>query len=128
MGLFSLGQKKKSLNWIEIKEVGSLDSIFNGNDGKPALLFKHSTRCSISSMALSRFESEWDLSPEKCDLYYIDLIAYRPVSNAIAERSNVVHQSPQAILVIDGKVQYHNSHNGISATDIAQVILKVDQL
>lgn len=124
MGLFSFGQKKKSINWIEVRDAASLDAIFNGNDGRPALLFKHSTRCSISSMALSRFESEWELSPEQCDLYYIDLIAYRPVSNYIAERSSVMHQSPQAILLINGKVKYHNSHNGISAGDIAEVILK----
>ena len=124
MGLFSFGQKKKSLNWIEIRDTASLDAIFKGNEGRPALLFKHSTRCSISSMALSRFESEWELTPDQCDLYYIDLIAYRPVSNEIAERTNVMHQSPQAILLIDGKVKYQNSHNGISAGDIAEAILK----
>lgn len=88
---------------------------------RPQLIFKHSTRCSISSMALSRFERLWQEN-EPLDVWYLDLIAYRAVSNEIAERFGVTHQSPQAIMIVNGAVGYHNSHNGIDLGDIRNLI------
>ena len=122
MGFFSFGSTpKNNLPWEQLTSEIVLDELLN-KKGQPILLFKHSTRCSISSMALSRFESEWKLSEEKCHLVFLDLINYRGVSNAIAERTGIVHQSPQVLLIVDGKVIYHNSHNGISAATIQKLI------
>lgn len=82
-------------------------------------IFKHSTRCSISSMAKNRLEREWNLD---IPVYYLDLLQYRSISNLIAELSGVEHQSPQYILFKDGKPVYDASHNAIDVEDIAAVI------
>jgi bacillithiol system protein YtxJ len=78
-------------------------------------IFKHSTRCSISSMAKSRVEREWNL---EFPIYYLDLIQFRSVSNLIAEKSGVVHQSPQLIVFQNGLPIYDASHSGIIIDDI----------
>ena len=87
---------------------------------KPQLIFKHSTRCSISSMAKSRLEREWNL--ENVELWYLDLIAYRNVSNAIASQLGVHHESPQAILLKDGIVVHDSSHNSISVKQLSEAL------
>lgn len=114
--------KEKKVDWIELTTLGQLKEIIEASNEKPQLLFKHSTRCPISSTALSRFEREWDLTPEQCEAYYLDLITYRPVSNQIAEDLGVVHQSPQAILVINGKAVYNSSHNLIEAKKVKEIV------
>ncbi len=117
MGIFSSSQKKL-FPWIHITSEEQLETAFEGAKNKPALFFKHSTRCSISSMALSRFEQNTELLDGKCDLYFIDLLAYRQVSNKLEEISNVIHQSPQAIVVKDNKVIYSATHSSIDAKEI----------
>jgi len=117
MGMFSFGSKKNDFSWVRMIGADQVEQLFE-KDSRAKLVFKHSTRCSISSMALSRFEKEW---PENtpCDLYFLDLIAHRNISDLIAQRSGVTHQSPQVILFLDGDLIYNNSHNGISAAEIA---------
>lgn len=78
-------------------------------------IFKHSTRCSISSMAKNRLEREWNLD---FPAYYLDLLNYRTISNLIAEKSGVEHQSPQLIVFQHGKVIYQASHNAIIVDEI----------
>ncbi len=88
----------------------------------PVLLFKHSTRCSISSMALSSFNREWQLSEDKCLIYYLDILKFRDISNEIARLTGVIHQSPQAIL-LSGKIAiYSASHGAIDAESIEKLI------
>ncbi|MDX1653160.1 MAG: bacillithiol system redox-active protein YtxJ [Brumimicrobium sp.] len=118
MGLFSFNKNKenKKLNWTEISTEEQLEKALATTSEKPAVFFKHSTRCSISSMALNRFENEWESDSSDAELYFIDLIAYRNVSNALAQKLNVEHQSPQVIAVKNGEVVYADSHNGISAS------------
>lgn len=115
-------ESSNSVQWIDLTTVEQLTESLSKSKDKPQLLFKHSTRCSISSMAKARFEREWSLTPEQCDVYYLDLIIYRSISNQIEEDLNVVHQSPQAILVINGKVAYHSSHNMIEADEIKKIV------
>jgi bacillithiol system protein YtxJ len=117
------GQKKK-LNWIYLKTTAQLDQLFSGNNGRPALIFKHSTRCNISKGALERFESKWKQDKTNCDLYFVDVIMDRPISTAIAERSATIHHSPQALLVVDGKVIYNKTHEAISAREIMSILKK----
>lgn len=83
-------------------------------------VFKHSTRCSISSMAKSRFEREYNLD---FPVYYLDLIQYRPISNLIAEKSGIEHQSPQLIVFQNGKPIYNGSHSGIVIDDIKSELI-----
>ncbi|MCF8409066.1 MAG: bacillithiol system redox-active protein YtxJ [Crocinitomicaceae bacterium] len=112
---------KSAFPWIQLSTENTLDEIIELSFQKPVILFKHSTRCSISSMALSRFEREWD-SNLHVELFYLDLIAFRELSNEIARFLNVEHQSPQVLLLKNGEVIYIASHNGISAQEIKSAL------
>ncbi|MGB0934355.1 MAG: bacillithiol system redox-active protein YtxJ [Lishizhenia sp.] len=119
MGLFSFNKTKNesTVNWIALTEEKQIAEAIENSSSKPVLFFKHSTRCSISSMALNRFENEWN-NENNCTIYYLDLIQYRALSNALADTLNVQHQSPQAILVNNKLVTYHASHSSIDVTAI----------
>ncbi len=122
MGWFSKKEstEKNKIDWNILNEVSQLKTISNESREKPIAIFKHSTRCSISSMAKSRLEREWELTEEDIKIYYLDLIAYRSVSNEIEQEFVVEHQSPQLLLIKDGEVTYHTSHSGISAAALKQ--------
>ena len=122
MGLFSSSKPKAIFPWKNIESIQKLDELISLTQDNAVLIFKHSTRCSISMMALTRFESEWDLNISNCDLYFLDLIAHRDISNKIAEITGVIHQSPQVIVLRKGEVLYEESHNSISARDIKKEV------
>ena len=82
-----------------------------------SLIFKHSTRCPISSMAKRRFELDWDSLPENLPLYFLDLIKYRDISNQVAQDFHVHHESPQLLLIKDGECVLDQSHGGISVDE-----------
>ena len=109
-----------ALNWTEINSVDELHEIWDNSLEKPAVFFKHSTRCSISSMALRAFERNW--LPDETQLFFIDLIANRDVSNLLAELSKVEHQSPQIIVTKNQKVLYSDSHGTIDAEKVQKLI------
>lgn len=102
------------MDWEPLNHISQLDEIVTLSKEKPVAIFKHSTRCSISRMALKQFENEFDF-PEKVTPYFLDLITFRDVSNDIASRFGVQHQSPQLILIKDGKAVYNTSHSDIDA-------------
>jgi bacillithiol system protein YtxJ len=107
------------MNWNKLTSEEQIDQVIAASEEKPVLLFKHSTRCSISSMSLDRLLRNW--KPEDADKitpYYLDLIAFRSVSNLVAERFGIPHESPQVLLIQKGKVTYHESHYGISYAEI----------
>lgn len=114
--LFSSGEKE-SLPWTNINEISQLEEIDRLSKDKPVLLFKHSTRCSISAMALGRFERSFS-EEASFNPYFLDLIAHRDISNEIAARYGVRHESPQAILIRDGKAVFDTSHMGISYDEL----------
>lgn len=105
------------MNWNDLNEISQLDFIVEQSNSQPVLIFKHSTRCSISSMAKSRLEREWD-DDSLIKPYYLDLISFRNISDEIAHRFNVFHQSPQTLLIKEGKCIYDASHSMISADAI----------
>ena len=87
-----------------------------------SLIFKHSTRCSVSMMAKRRFEMDWEVIPADTSLYFLDLISFRDVSAQIAETFQVQHESPQILLIRDGDCILDASHSDISADEVAEVI------
>lgn len=111
--------KGDAFPWKPLTDLAQLDGIFRDSATRPQLLFKHSTRCSISSMALQRFEREWDVNTP-ADIWCLDLLRHRDISDAIADRTGVMHQSPQAILLRNGEVTHHASHSGISAAAVSE--------
>jgi bacillithiol system protein YtxJ len=106
------------MNWIKITATDQLDSIKEKSHQVPQVIFKHSTRCSISSMALGRLERA--RVPENADFYYLDLIAHRDISNSIAEFFQVHHESPQVLIIRNGKCVYNESHMGITMDEITE--------
>lgn len=118
--------------WHLLSDRSQLNALINiskeqSAQGLTVLIFKHSTRCSISSMALSRLESKW----EQNDLikpYFVDLLTYREISNEIAQVFNITHASPQVLLIKDGQCFYDASHSNISYQAIMEAIAKQNQL
>jgi len=98
------------IQWKNLDSEDQLESIIEESYGSPQIIFKHSTRCFISSMAKRSLESDWSINLHP---YYLDLIKYRAISNAIANKLDVVHQSPQLLLLHEGKAVYHPSHQDI---------------
>lgn len=119
--MFNSSEEKDSnenkINWNELTDLGQLSEIIAMSNEKPAAIFKHSTRCSVSRMALKQFENEFN-SSDKVTPYFLDLIAYRDISNEIASRFGVTHQSPQLILIKEGKAVYNVSHSDIDAEEL----------
>jgi bacillithiol system protein YtxJ len=109
------------INWIALTDLGQLNEIIQLSNDKPVIIFKHSTRCSISRMALKQFENEFDLL-DKVTPYFLDLITFRDISNEIASRFEVVHQSPQLLLIVGGKSVYDVSHSAIGADELKSKI------
>jgi bacillithiol system protein YtxJ len=107
-------ESNSKMDWEPLNDISQLDAIGALSNDKPVAIFKHSTRCSISRMALKQFENEFDF-PEKVTPYFLDLIAFREISNDIASRFGVQHQSPQLILIKNGKAVYNVSHSDIDA-------------
>lgn len=114
-------EKESNMAWRALTDLGQLNEIVNESTEKPVVIFKHSTRCSISRMALRQFEQEFDLE-EKVVPYYLDLLEHRDISNEIANRFGVYHQSPQLILIKAGKAIYDRSHESIDATKLVDFI------
>lgn len=109
------------INWESLTELQQLEEIVKQSLEKPILIFKHSTRCSISRMALKQFENNFDFH-DKFTPYFLDLLEYRPVSNEIASLFEVVHQSPQLIVVKNGKAVYDASHSDIDAEELKRFL------
>lgn len=106
------------MHWIHLTDEEQLKSIISKSQEKPQVIFKHSTRCSISSVALQRLQK--DEGSAAIDFYFLDLLAYRSLSNQVAEIFKVHHESPQVLLIRDGDCVYEESHLAISMRDIIE--------
>jgi bacillithiol system protein YtxJ len=107
------------MKWEALTQMSQIDLIDKESESKNILIFKHSTRCSISDMALSRFERDGKSLDEtiiKC--YYLDLLEYRNISNALSIHYTIEHQSPQVLLISKGKCIFNESHSSISVSTI----------
>lgn len=103
------------MNWNILNSIDQLLKIDEKSKNKIQILFKHSTRCSVSTFAKRILENEYDDSiKEQFDVYYIDLISYRDVSNEIASRYKVEHESPQLIVIKEGVAVFTSSHSDVS--------------
>lgn len=110
-------QPVSNVNWRPLTDLGQLHEIITLSETQPVLIFKHSTTCGISRMAMKQFESQFDLNDQVVS-YYLDLLTYRSVSNEVAVRFGVEHQSPQLLLIKDGKCVFDASHGAIDVADL----------
>jgi len=107
------------MNWNQLTTMDQLKTIDDLSTTKPILILKHSTTCSISATALNRLERNWkEEDRDFVEPYYLDLLSHRNVSNEIAQHYNVQHQSPQVLIIKQGKCVYNESHMGINLTEI----------
>ncbi len=104
--------ENSNVDWNHLSDVSQLDTIIKASNTKPQAIFKHSTRCGISRGVLRKFEQQFD-SSSPIELHFLDLLSYRSVSNEIAHRFNVIHQSPQLLVIKNGEVVEHDSHYDI---------------
>ena len=110
---------KSKMNWKNLTDLVQLNEIVQESNEKPVLIFKHSTRCIVSRTSLKQFENKYDLE-DKVDAYFLDLLEHRDISNEIASRFGVHHQSPQLLLIKEGKSVYDVSHSDIDAMELKE--------
>jgi bacillithiol system protein YtxJ len=108
------------MQWNNITDLAQVGEI-KSQEGY-SLIFKHSTRCSVSLMAKRRFEMDWAVIPAHTALYFLDLISYRNISAQIADTFQVQHESPQILVIKNGDCILDASHSDISADEVAEVI------
>ncbi len=109
-----------TMNWIDLKSESQLKELIEKSHVTPQVIFKHSSRCGISSMAKGRLERS--IAPENTDFYFLDLIAYRNISNKVASEFNVYHESPQILIIKNGECIYDESHSSITMNEIEEQI------
>ncbi len=108
------------MHWIPLTTEAQLNELIQRSHQTPQVIFKHSTRCSISLMVKSRLDRVDN--PTNIHCYYLDLLQYRPISNLIATQFSVEHQSPQLLLIQEGICTYHESQQAIYFEDILENI------
>ena len=106
------------MDWIPLTSDQDLEKLLKESEEKPQVIFKHSTRCSISSMAKSRIDKVSSIA--SINFHYLDLIAYRALSNKISEHFGVYHESPQVLLIKNGACVYDESHLSIYPEEIIE--------
>ncbi len=110
------------MNWKELNHIDQLEEIREKSFSKKQAIFKHSTRCAISSMVRNRLERDYNIAEEDLDIYHLDLIARRDISNQIMENWNVQHESPQLIIIENDTAIHHASHHMISVGELKKVL------
>lgn len=111
-------KEEKVLPWIPLTEVGQLDAINDKSVSKTQVIFKHSARCGISRMVMNQFIETYNLDANNLDLYYLDLLSYRQVSNEVGYKFQVMHESPQILVIRNKTVVAHASHGAINEVDL----------
>lgn len=129
MGLFDKifggsgeAKEEKVLPWIPLNALPQLDLIKEKSSTKTQIIFKHSTRCGISRMVMSQFVDAYNFTEKEVDLYYLDLLNFREVSNEVGYKFQVIHQSPQILIIKNGVVVAHESHGAINELDLSTYI------
>ncbi|MER3376804.1 MAG: bacillithiol system redox-active protein YtxJ [Allomuricauda sp.] len=121
MGIFDsvFGKKEKSVEekkqvpWVHLESLDQLEGIVEKSKHRPQIIYKHSMTCGISGMTLRMFNGSYEQDTE-CDFYFLTIQSHRDISNAVASQFGVRHESPQLLVIKDGKVTFHTSHGAIS--------------
>jgi|TARA_B110000027_G_scaffold42010_1_gene46250 bacillithiol system protein YtxJ len=115
-------KKKSYLNWLPLTSIEQLETIKNESNTGAVLIFKHSTRCGISKMVIKQFEKLFTADHENLKVYYLDLLNYRNISDEVGYSFQVIHASPQLIIVRNGTAVHNASHEDISLTNLSRFI------
>ncbi|WP_452229294.1 bacillithiol system redox-active protein YtxJ [Lacinutrix sp. MEBiC02404] len=115
-------KEEKVLPWIPLNAMPQLQFIEEKSKVKTQVIFKHSTRCGISRMVMNQFVTMYSLTEKDLDLYYLDLLSYREISNEIGVQFMVMHESPQLLVIRNGNVVRHASHGSINDVNLLDYI------
>ncbi|WP_158978141.1 bacillithiol system redox-active protein YtxJ [Cellulophaga sp. L1A9] len=115
-------EEKAALPWIALASLDQLEEIKEKSKTKPQIIFKHSTTCGISRMVMNTFKNTYALDKNQADLYYLDLLSNREVSNETGYKFQVMHQSPQLIVIKNGVAVANASHGSINEVALEQFV------
>lgn len=107
---------------IQLSDLDAVERLLESSAARPQLVFKHSALCPLSSLALSELRSHLESSPEGVDYWMVTVQTHRPVSDSVEERLAVRHETPQAILVRDGRAVWNASHRRITEASLAEAL------
>lgn len=116
----SKSEKKSYLNWLPLTSIEQLEKIKQQSKTETVFIFKHSTRCGISSMVLKQFEKLFSEEHQHLKVYYLDLLNYRNISDEIGYTFQVMHQSPQLLIIKNSVSIYDAAHYDIIQTDLSR--------
>jgi len=115
-------KEEKLLPWIVLNSLEQLSTIEQRSKTKIQVIFKYSTRCGVSSMVMNQFVSNYNFTQDEMDLYYLDLLSYRDVSNEVGYKFQVIHASPQLLVIKNGVVVAHASHGAINGIELERYL------
>ena len=115
-------EKKTYLNWIPLNDINQLEEIKEISKNESVLIFKHSTRCGISSMVIKQFEKLFQEEHTNLKVYYLDLLRYRNISDEVGYTFQVMHQSPQLVAIKNENSVFNASHYDITLTDLSRFL------
>jgi len=115
-------KEEKQVPWRPLVSVDQLEKIAEKSNIRTQIIFKHSTTCGISRMVLKTFNTNYDYTKDEFDLYFLDLHSNREVSNETGYKFQVMHQSPQLLVISNGVAVAHSSHGGINDIDLTEYL------
>lgn len=116
------------MNWRPLSSSSQIDQIVQRSHQRTCLIFKHSTRCSLSAIARYRLEDGWNFSEDQFEPYFLDLVSHRNLAEQIAELFSVHHESPQLLLIKNGECIYDKSHLDISIEELMEFVEVPDKV
>lgn len=119
------GQQEESPLWEQPQTESEIDNIL-GRSEKPQVIYKHSYSCAVSLFAKSSLESDLETAIEKADMHLIDVIAQRPLSKAIADKTGVRHESPQLLVIHGGDVFWSASHGSVRIDQLLETLNELE--
>lgn len=110
------------IHWINLQHIPQVEQIKERSRQIPCVIFKHSTRCSISTVAQYRLEGDWDVPGDAAEMYFLDLLAFRDVSKYVSDTFQVYHESPQVLVIRDGECVFDASHLDITVPELREML------
>jgi bacillithiol system protein YtxJ len=105
------------MHWNMLTTEAQLDEIDRISRTQAVLIYKHSNRCSICTAALGRLERKWPAENRPVP-YFLDVLQHRALSNSVAARYSIQHESPQVLLIRNGRCELSHSHMEIDPSQL----------
>ena len=118
------GKGTEETDWVQLESEDSVEEVFTASETRIQLILKHSQSCAVSFFAKQNLDSvpleEW---PEM-DRSMVEVVRFRPISQYIAQKTSVRHESPQVLVIVNGEVIFHTSHSEVNKVNIQQAYKK----